>query len=115
MKGYILVLIFQAISLVYTNFICSKEHFAVIFDARSKGTRMFVYQFRISAFRNFTQVKLNLEDSIEQKLYCELDGYFQAIIKIFLILKNLNLRWWLRIIHQCKPNKFLFCRMHGTS
>lgn len=75
MKHLILALILAGIcSLVCSNCIKNEERYAVIFDAGSKGTRMYVYQYELYPVKESSKMKQLIENSIEQKLYCELEG-----------------------------------------
>ncbi|RNA17531.1 ectonucleoside triphosphate diphosphohydrolase 1 [Brachionus plicatilis] len=73
MKELILILVLSILSFVYPNYIKNEEKYAIIFDAGSKGTRMYVYQYELFPVKDSSKMRMQLEDSIEQKLYCELE------------------------------------------
>lgn len=55
------------------SILVDQEQFAVIFDAGSKGTRMYIYKYQLEPVNILGRIKLKVQDSIEQKFYCELN------------------------------------------
>ncbi|RNA10505.1 hypothetical protein BpHYR1_041791, partial [Brachionus plicatilis] len=61
MKELILILVLGSLSFVYPNYIKNEEKYSIIFDAGSKGTRMYVYQYELFPVKDSSKMRMQLE------------------------------------------------------
>lgn len=74
----LLIVVLSLVVNVYSKSIArfsNEPNYAIIFDAGSKGTRLYLYGYAPGVGKNLFDFEIsNLDYSIDQLLYCELNG-----------------------------------------